>query len=66
MLMKEEPLSKWMYASIVTLELDLSKVGGVLEGTAANIGYTEAAALPCSNWLPAGLDLQTLAKCPLF
>ena len=46
--------------SIVTLELDLSKVGGVLEGTAANVGYTEAAALPCSSWLPAGLDLQSV------
>ena len=48
--------------SIVTLEPDLSKVGGVLEGTAANVGYTEAAALPCSGWLPAGLDLQTVGK----
>jgi hypothetical protein len=51
---------------IVTLELDLSKEGGVLVEIAANVGYIAAAVLPCQSQLLAGLDPQTLAKCPFF
>ena len=43
-----------------------SRVGGVEEGTVARVGYTDAVALLCSDRLLAGLDLQTLAKCPFF
>lgn len=51
---------------MVHSELDFSNVGGVPKVTAANVGYIAAAVLPCSSWLPAGLDLHTLAKCPFF
>ena len=44
---------------MVTLVLDLSRVGGVEEGTVASVGYTEA---EVSGWPPAELDLQSVAS----
>ena len=51
---------------MVTSVLDVSTIGRVEEGTVARVGYTDAVALLCSDRLLAGLDLQTLPKCPFF
>ena len=64
--MKLSVLQESIKALVLTIsELDLDRDDGELESTVAKVGHMTPVLL-LLVWLLAGLDLQTLEKCPFF
>ena len=64
--MLQESIRAHILTPLITIsELDLYRYAGYLESTVGKAGpITAVLLLPV--WILAGLDLQTLAKCPFF
>ena len=64
--MLQESIRADVLTPLITIsELDLDRDDGDLESTEAKVGHITAV-LQLPVWILAGLDLQTLGKCPFF